>query len=285
MKVSESQGGSVTMPFLDNMEHPYLLFHLKKALASIVMMRCGIPRASKLVLQCSHNHKHVSKAPVALKSLIRTNNHQRFSDHLQNNSVPLVIGIGPAGCGKTLLSCAHAVSELLQNRTRRIVITRPTVSSDEQLGFLPGSMEDKMLPWLMPIYDCFKEVVSVQQLKEFVVNGEIEVCPLSYMRGRSFHDCWVIADEIQNSTVGQVKTLLTRVGQRSKIVLTGDLDQCDLNVPNGLADFIERQKAYEKERGPGEVTDCDTSVKIVEFDHGDIMRSSFVKHVLDIYRV
>jgi phosphate starvation-inducible PhoH-like protein len=217
------------------------------------------------------------------KSLAKTINQKRFSSHINNPNVTMVVGVGPAGSGKTLLSCTHAIERLLNKDIKKIVITRPTVCLSENLGYLPGSMEDKMSPWMVPIFDYLKEYISSYRLKEFLSNEDIEICPLAYIRGRTFANTWVIADESQNATVGQVKTLLTRIGQESKIILTGDLDQCDLQQPSGLADFISRYNRYHAMTTNVDSYDAQKNIQIVQFENCDVMRSDFVKQVLDIY--
>lgn len=213
---------------------------------------------------------------TSLQHLPKTPKQTEYVSYLENNNIPLVIAIGPAGCGKTLISCAHAMNKLIHKDIRKIVITRPAVTMDESHGYLPGDLESKMMPWLIPIYDCFKEYVTPYRLKEFISNGDIEICPLSYIRGRTFHDAWVIADESQNMTMNQTKTLLTRMGQNSKMILTGDLDQCDLKTLNGLEDFLVRYEQYHKQ-------DNNNLIRLVKFDNNDIMRSEIVKEVLKIY--
>lgn len=220
-----------------------------------------------------------TKTKGDLRVLEKRANHKAYADILRDADTPLVIGVGPAGCGKTLLSCSHAMNKLVNKDINKIVITRPAVSVDEQHGFLPGDLESKMLPWLIPIYDCFKEYVTASQLRELITNEEIEICPLSYIRGRTFHDCWVIADEVQNSTINQMKTLLTRIGGNCKMILTGDPNQCDLKEPNGLNDFLKRYHYYNSNSENPE----NSMIKVVVFDDDDIMRSDIVKHVLNVY--
>lgn len=227
-------------------------------------------------VQCRNAPKDVD-----LRVLEKRPNHKVFADHLRNDSVKLLVGIGPAGSGKTLLSCAHAINRLLQKDISKVLITRPAVAMDESHGFLPGDLESKMMPWLVPIYDAFKEYVTIHRLKELIHNEEIEICPLSFIRGRTFNNAWIIADEVQNSTCNQMKTLLTRIGKDSKMVLTGDLEQCDLKGPNGLEDFLKRYYYYASEY---DTLDEDEMIKIVSFDEDDIMRSEIVRHVLNVYK-
>jgi phosphate starvation-inducible PhoH-like protein len=213
-----------------------------------------------------------------LHGLAKSEKQSEFCEHLKDRSVDMVVGIGPAGCGKTFLSCAHAIQGLLRNEIKRIVITRPTVAADENLGFLPGNLEEKMYPWMVPVYDCFKEYLSAQRLKEYMINEQIEVCPLSFMRGRTFNNSWIIADEVQNSTVNQMRTLLTRIGKDSKIILTGDLAQCDLSTGNGMADFLKRYRLYCDDNNPS------NKIRVVEFHDADVVRSDLVKTMLDVYK-
>ena len=219
-----------------------------------------------------------SNSKASIVALEKHPNHKLYADHLRNKELSLVIGVGPAGCGKTLLPCAHAIDHLLKKEISKIVLTRPAVAMDEDHGFLPGDLESKMMPWLIPIYDCFKEYVTIQRLKEYIHNEEIEICPLSFIRGRTFNNSWIIADEVQNTTVNQMKTLLTRIGHNSKMILTGDLQQCDIKGPNGLDDFLKR---YENFSVTG---DSINLIKIVEFDESDIMRSELVKYILNVYK-
>lgn len=207
-------------------------------------------------------------------------NHILYNKHLQDPAVKIVVAVGSAGSGKTLLASSSAIGDLVNGNVRRIVITRPQVTLDEELGFIPGNIESKMMPWLIPIYDCFKEYVTAQRLKEYLANEEIEICPLAFVRGRTFHDSWIIADEVQNTTVNQMKSLVTRIGHNSKMAMTGDLQQCDMKEKNGLADFIERYRLYKNEN---EVEGA-SPIQIVEFGEDDVMRSDIVKYVLGVYQ-
>ena len=222
-----------------------------------------------------------SVVALSLKTLEKRPNHKIFADHLRNDKVPVVISLGPAGCGKTLMSCAHAIHKLTSKEIEKIIITRPAVTIDENHGYLPGDLESKMAPWLIPIYYCFKTFITSHRLREYITNENIEICPLSYIRGRTFDNTWVIADEVQNASINQMKTLMTRMGVDSKLVLNGDLQQCDLKGLNGLQDFLQKYEIFMDDRDVDEHTN--EFIKIVRFDEQDIMRSDVVKHVLDIY--
>jgi phosphate starvation-inducible PhoH-like protein len=217
---------------------------------------------------------------IDLSDLAKTPNQVKYAQHLTDKRVELVIGQGPAGSGKTMIACAYAVRALLNKDIKKIIITRPTVGLDESIGYLPGTLEDKLAPWLIPVFDCFKQYVPLGKLQSLLKDDTIEICPLAYIRGRTFHNSWIIADEVQNTTPNQMKTLLTRVGQNSKIVLTGDLQQCDVKQKNGLRDFIDKHNEHGK---------CILSaypkdpIQMVTFEEADVMRSNIVKHILGIY--
>ena len=196
------------------------------------------------------------------------------------NSKRLTIAHGPAGTGKTMLACAHAIQELNTGMYRKVIITRPAVAVDEEHGYLPGDLNQKMLPWMIPIYDNFTMFTTKNNLDYQIDSGKIEIAPLSFIRGRTFHNTLVIADEMQNSTKNQMKTLLTRIGTESSMIVTGDLQQCDLDIDetNGLLDFIKRFESYNNDTE----TD-DDFIGVIELDANDIQRSDTVKHILDIY--
>ena len=169
----------------------------------------------------------------------KTMNQILYVKKLMSTKSPIVVAAGPAGCGKTLLACQVATQKLLANQIDKIVITRPTVSVDEDLGFLPGKLEKKMEPWVKPMFEIF-ERERVQK--------SVEIVPLAYMRGRTFKKSFIIADEMQNSTPNQMKMVLTRLGENSNMVVTGDLNQSDLNLKlNGLNDLFYRLSDKELE--------------------------------------
>lgn len=202
----------------------------------------------------------------------RTITQRKYIDYLYS-SVPVVIGTGPAGTGKTLLAC-HAGSKALMNgQVNKLVLTRPAVSVDEQHGFLPGTLEKKMEPWTRPMFDALYRYFPAKKVKDMMYDQQIEICPLAYMRGRTFDDAWVIGDEMQNSTSSQMKMLLTRLGNGSKMVIAGDLNQCERGFEtNGLQDLVERLT-----HSP--------NIKHIEFFEEDIIRSEVVKEVLRMYSI
>lgn len=197
---------------------------------------------------------------------------------LETRDPPIIVAVGPAGVAKTYICTAVGIQKLLAGTVSRLVITRPAVSVDEQHGFLPGTLEDKMDPWMRPIYDVFHKYVSPTHLKALITNGKIEICPLAYMRGRTFEDAFICADEMQNSTVSQYLMLLTRIGTGSKLVITGDPDQHDRGFAvNGLSDFLHRMDNCIDER----TTD---KLRIVRFTNADVERHPVIKHVIELYK-
>jgi phosphate starvation-inducible protein PhoH and related proteins len=198
----------------------------------------------------------------------------RYVEVLKKHAKPVVIAMGPAGSGKTLFACQEAVERLSRKHVDRIVLTRPLISADEELGYLPGSMEQKMDPWTRPMFDILHRYYSSSKVKQMVKNQIIEISPLAYMRGRTFDDCFVIADEMQNSTANQMKMLLTRVGEGTKLVVTGDIDQCDLKYGlGGLSDLVPRLEGKELEY-----------LEHVVLEKQDVQRHPVVKEILDIYQ-
>ena len=185
----------------------------------------------------------------------------------------IVFAIGPAGTGKTMLGVQWAVDQLKYGSADKIIITRPAVSVDEQHGFLPGDLNEKMEPWTKPIFDVFTENFNAREIENFVKEGVIETSPLAYMRGRTFKNAVIVADEMQNATPSQMKMLLTRLGQGSKMVVTGDLQQADRPSTNGLLEFLQLYNNFQGHR----------YVDLVEFDIEDVERHEAVKEILSIY--
>ena len=170
--------------------------------------------------------------------LPRNINQETYMIKLLDHTKDIVFGVGPAGTGKTLIAVQIAVKLLKQGEINRIVLTRPAVSVDEDLGFLPGTLEQKMAPWTKPIFDIIRDYFSSREISTMIDEGIIEIAPLAYMRGRTFKRSFILADEMQNATPNQMKMLLTRIGTDSKMVVTGDLEQADRIYDNGLVNFI-----------------------------------------------
>jgi|TARA_B110000093_G_scaffold7520_1_gene7224 phosphate starvation-inducible PhoH-like protein len=179
---------------------------------------------------------------------------------------PIVIGTGPAGSGKTLLACQVALEHVSKFQRPNIVLTRPIVTVDEDMGYLPGDMDQKMEPWTKPMYEIFGQFFNRNQMDRFIT-----VEPLGYMRGRTFNNTLIIADEMQNATPNQVKMLLTRVGEGTKLIITGDLEQSDLGPENGLGDLVYKMQCQDLEY-----------IRHVEMGDEDIVRHPAVKEVLSI---
>jgi phosphate starvation-inducible PhoH-like protein len=207
-----------------------------------------------------------------VKILPRNKSQETYILELLDRERDIVFGIGPAGTGKTLLACQAGVKAFLDGSVDRIIVTRPAVSADEDLGFLPGTLEEKMAPWTRPIFDVFREYFYANEIEGMIKEGVIEISPLAYMRGRTFKNSFIIADEMQNATQNQMKMLLTRIGNESQMVVTGDLNQADRLKDNGLIDFINHLESRESKH-----------ISAVFFKQGDIERHDAVKEVLEIY--
>jgi phosphate starvation-inducible PhoH-like protein len=203
----------------------------------------------------------------------RTLSQRRYLD-LLTSQAPVVISTGPAGTGKTLLACQVGSKALASGQVQRLILTRPAVSVDEQHGFLPGNLNKKMEPWTRPMFDALYRYWSVKKVQEMMLEQRIEVCPLAYMRGRTFDNAWIIGDEMQNSTPSQMKMLLTRIGEGSKMIIAGDGAQHDRGFEkNGLADLVSR-------------LDLDSeSIKHIMFTEDDVVRAEVIKEILKIYTV
>ena len=185
----------------------------------------------------------------------------------------IIVATGPAGTGKTLFATEFGVKNMLMNTVEKIIFTRPSVAVDEDLGYLPGTLEEKMAPWVRPIYDILYRFISPKEVTQLLEDKVIEISPLGYMRGRTFKNAWIIADEMQNCTVSQMKMLLTRLGENSRLIITGDLEQHDRkNELNGLEDFLDKFKGKRS-----------SSITNITFEKKDIEREEVVKEVLEIY--
>lgn len=200
-------------------------------------------------------------------------NQETYLLKLQNPQNHIVFAIGPAGTGKTMLACQMAVKLFQEGEVDKIVVTRPAVSVDEQHGFLPGTLQQKMEPWTRPIFDVFEEYYYAKEIENFVKEGVIEISPLAYMRGRTFKKSFIIADEMQNATPSQMKMLLTRLGDGSKMVVTGDLQQADRPTSNGLLEFLKLYDDFKNQK----------YVDTAHFTVEDVERHIAVKEVLAIY--
>jgi phosphate starvation-inducible PhoH-like protein len=202
----------------------------------------------------------------------RNRNQQEYLLKLQDEQKSIVFAIGPAGTGKTMLAVQVGIKLFQEGQVDKIIVTRPAVSVDEDLGFLPGTLNEKMAPWTRPIFDVLGEYYQTKDIAKMLEEGVIEISPLAYMRGRTFKNAYIIADEMQNATVNQMKMLLTRLGDGSRMVVTGDLAQADRLNDNGLVNFCNLMTNKSL-----------AHLDIVQFDHKDIERHNAVKEVLKVY--
>jgi len=207
------------------------------------------------------------KRQVTPKSL----NQRRYIEAIRNNDV--VFGIGPGGTGKTFLAVAMAITYLLEKSVSRIVLTRPAVEAGEKLGFLPGDIEEKINPYLRPLYDSLHILLDVEKIQRYLEDGTIEIAPLAFMRGRTLSDAFIILDEAQNTTSEQMKMFLTRIGMRSKAVITGDVTQIDL--PMGRASgLIEARNILGDVEG----------LAFCYFNENDVVRHHLVRLIIKAYQ-
>ena len=211
----------------------------------------------------------------------KTNQQIKYDEFLNNPQVKLVVGNGPAGTGKTLLACKNAIKLYELNKIDKIVITRPVISVEEDIGFLPGDINEKMNPWTIPIFDVFRDYFDSSEIKYMVNENKIEIAPLGFMRGRTFKNSFIIADEMQNSSPTQMLMLLTRIGENSKMAITGDLNQSDIKSINGFQDLILKlNKKYDEDY----FKMIKDQIAIVNFKNSDILRSEIVSKILEIYK-
>ena len=204
------------------------------------------------------------------KIIAKTPGQMAYLKLLRGNEV--VFGLGPAGTGKTYLAVAKAVESLKKREVERIVLSRPAVEAGERLGFLPGDMKEKVDPYLRPLYDALYDMMPADKVDRMLVSGEIEIAPLAFMRGRTLSSSYVIIDEAQNTTPVQMKMVLTRLGQDSRMVITGDLSQIDLpdGHPSGLADAVQRLDVVE-------------GIGIIHLSGNDVVRHPVVARILAAY--
>ena len=210
-------------------------------------------------------------------------NQATYVQYLQQSNTTIVVGTGPAGCGKTLFACCAAVEAMKCGDVQKIILTRPVVSVEEELGFLPGNIMRKMDPWLQPLFDVFLEHYTQKELDRMIAEGKIEISPLGFMRGRTFKHCFILADEMQNSSPGQMLMLLTRIGEGSKLAVTGDVNQSDLpnKSNNGLSDFLDKYR--KKSTGAGRAEGVHSYIQWVQMNIDDVERSPVVVQVLSMY--
>lgn len=248
----------------------------------------NICRMKQIHMRKEHNHNLKKEyilpkenAPKEYKP--KGPNQKIYVQYLNDPNTDIVLGVGPAGSGKTLFACYTAIQELKKGTIQKIIMTRPLVSVDEEeIGFLPGDLMSKMDPWTRPIFDILSEYFNQQEIKNMVYNKVIEISPLAYMRGRTFNNAFIIADEMQNSSPNQMLMMTTRLGKGTKLVITGDIKQSDRTDENGLMDFITRIKKY-NECFNGKNT-TQNNIQLIELSKEDIERSPIVVKILNIYQ-
>jgi phosphate starvation-inducible protein PhoH and related proteins len=224
----------------------------------------------------SNGHKHsMPDASTAIKTkkksiIARSPNQAAYINAIKDN--PMVFGLGPAGTGKTYLAVAAAVSMFVEGKVERLIFCRPAVEAGERLGFLPGDMKEKVDPYLRPIYDALNDMLPADILMHKMETGEIEIAPLAFMRGRTLANAFVILDEAQNTTCAQMKMFLTRMGESSRMVITGDTTQTDL--PNGIKSGLREALEILK--------DVD-DIKFLNFTKEDVIRHPLVAKIVDAY--
>jgi phosphate starvation-inducible PhoH-like protein len=214
----------------------------------------------------------VSKKKVSI--IPRTLAQEDLLAAMENPNTPIVIVSGPAGTGKTLLSTTYAIRALQEGKVKKIIISRPNIAVDDRdIGFLPGDIMEKMAPWTRPFEDIFCEYYSKLEYKRLLENGVIEIVPMAFIRGRTFKDAFVIIDEAQGTTPNSLMAILTRIGDNSKYVVTGDTNQSDFQHTNGLTDFLRRVESRPS-----------SFIEIVKFTNRDIQRHPAISDILDIYK-
>lgn len=217
----------------------------------------------------------VAKAtPRRIDLIPRTRNQERLVLALQDDDQHIVVTAGPAGTGKTYLAMLAAVKALREGACDRLVMTRPAVGVEgEQHGFLPGNIVAKMEPWTRPLLDVMREYYRAQDIVAMIEDQVVEIAPLAFMRGRTFKNSWIIADEMQNATPAQVKMLMTRIGSNSKIVITGDVEQADRSTgDNGLLDLCQRLQKRSVE-----------GISVCSLEARDVQRHRIIGNVLALY--
>jgi phosphate starvation-inducible PhoH-like protein len=246
------------------------------------------------LLKMKNNTLYMKKKDCSVSFKPKTKNQELYLSYLKNPNIKILGAIGPAGTGKTFLACQEAITLLKFNLINKIILTRPVVPVEEDIGFLPGNLVKKMDPWTRPILDVFEEKYSKQEVDNLIKNNIIEISPLAYMRGRTFKDAFIIADEMQNSSPNQMLMLTTRIGENSKMVITGDLKQTDKPLKSGLSDFTNKFYKFKNNilysytnndtiLNPSDYFNEQIGIQIVELTSSDIQRSPVVSRVLEMY--
>jgi phosphate starvation-inducible PhoH-like protein len=235
-------------------------------LGSMLRIVADDPSATLRSLAEAGKQRSFGKRAVQPKSL----NQRRYVEAIEQND--MVFGIGPAGTGKTYLAVAMAVSALVSKQVSRIILARPAVEAGERLGFLPGTLQEKVDPYLRPLYDALYDLLDGEKVDRYLEKNVIEIAPIAFMRGRTLNDSFIILDEAQNTTSEQMKMFVTRMGFHSKCVITGDVTQIDLPSPrrSGLVEAAEILKGV-------------NGISFIHFDQGDVVRHHLVQRIINAY--
>src|SRR5579872_6362002 len=235
-------------------------------LNSLLRVVTADPEVTLRALFKSGQQRSFGKKVLAPKTVTQ----RRYLEAIERND--LVFGIGPAGTGKTYLAVAMAVQALISKRVSRIILTRPAVEAGEKLGFLPGSLQEKIDPYLRPLYDALYDMIEAEKVEKLLERNTIEIAPLAFMRGRTLSDSFIIMDEAQNTSPEQMKMILTRQGFNSKMVVTGDVTQIDLpsGMRSGLVEVVEVLRNVE-------------GISFVQFDDRDVVRHNLVQKIVKAY--
>jgi phosphate starvation-inducible PhoH-like protein len=250
----------------------------KKLTTKYIEDEINIYEENKLNKIIYENYKYLSLKEKELFdnkfSKPKNSSQQKYFKELNKQSKKIVISTGSAGTGKTLFAVEYAIKQFLLGNYDKLIFTRPLVCVDEDIGYLPGDVNQKLEPWVKPIFDIIYNFISPVNVQNYIDEKIFEIAPLGFMRGRTFKNSCIIADEMQNSTIAQMKMLLTRIGENSKIIITGDLAQSDNKIDdtNGLDDFLDKLSKTRSD-----------SISSIEFNNDDIQREQVIKEILEIY--
>ena len=245
---------------------------LKMSSNKEVIETTDVELLSKINYESSTNGKKMSSIDIIDNKTIKVKNvnQYKYLDIISNSTI--TFGIGPAGTGKTFLAVASAVKMYAENKIRKIVLTRPAVEAGERLGYLPGDLSQKIDPYLVPLFDSLEHFFGNDNLAYLIEKRNIEIVPLAYMRGRTLNDACIILDEAQNATVNQIKMFLTRLGENSKVIITGDESQIDLY-----------KKDYSGLKKTRKILSNIDDISVMEFQNSDIVRNPIVSKILDVF--
>ncbi len=245
---------------------------LKMSSNKEVIETTDVELLSKINYESSTNGKKMSSIDIIDNKTIKVKNvnQYKYLDIISNSTI--TFGIGPAGTGKTFLAVASAVKMYAENKIRKIVLTRPAVEAGERLGYLPGDLSQKIDPYLVPLFDSLEHFFGNDNLGYLIEKRNIEIVPLAYMRGRTLNDACIILDEAQNATVNQIKMFLTRLGENSKVIITGDESQIDLY-----------KKDYSGLKKTRKILSNIDDISVMEFQNSDIVRNPIVSKILDVF--